>query len=77
MKTIVKIVKLKKTSIGRHAESLTDKEFKWKVAIYNSYKREKKMKIIVIKAKTVRITKVMIIINNDESITVMTTKTIN
>ena len=26
------------------------------------------MKIIVIKAKTVRITKVMIIINNDESI---------
>lgn len=38
---------------------------------------KKKMKIIVIKAKTVRITKVMIIINNDESITVMTTKTIN
>ena len=35
------------------------------------------MKIIVIKAKPVRITKVMIIINNDESITVMTTKTIN
>lgn len=35
------------------------------------------MKITVIKAKTVRITKVMIIINNDESITVMTTKTIN
>ena len=38
---------------------------------------KKKMKIRVIKAKTVRITKVMIIINNDESITVMTTKTIN